>query len=134
MQILQHRGSLARRLAARAGVRAAQAARSSRPQSVEVMERIRKSTRTQGKRYERHRRSRCSPSRIPPNLDSHMRRPRHVTLVRRWFGPSDPNTQTLRAVERRGVTHDFPLALLVSEPIADLDVHRQNGNGRRIIV
>jgi len=58
--------------------------------------------------------------------------PRHVALGRWLGGPSNVRTQALRAVERRGVAHHLPLALLVREPIADLDVHRQHRDGRRV--
>jgi hypothetical protein len=33
-----------------------------------------------------------------------------------------PGPQTLRAVQRRGMAHHLPFALLIGESIADLDV------------
>jgi hypothetical protein len=75
-------------------------------QSVEVMERIRNSRRTQGRRYGRYLVSLVLTAWDPPNLDSH-------TLLRWWLRPSNPRAQTLRAVQRDRVAHHLPLALLV---------------------
>src|SRR5262245_9662309 len=53
-----------------------------------------------------------------------MRRPRHVALGCWRLRPANPRSQALRPVERPRLTHQLPLALSVSESVADLDLHR----------
>jgi hypothetical protein len=65
------------------------------------------------------------------DLDSHVSRPSHVALGRWLSRPAYPSAQILSAVERCRMTHDFPLVFFVRESIADLDLHRQDGDCRR---
>jgi hypothetical protein len=66
---------------------------------------------------------------VAPNIDSHMSRPGHVAFGLWQTGPLHPRPQTLAAVEGCWVGHHVPLESLVSESIADLDFHRQQGEG-----
>jgi hypothetical protein len=64
-------------------------------------------------------------SRAAPNIDSHMSQPGHVAFGLWQTGPLHPSPQALTAVESCGVSDHLPLESLVSEPIANLDLHRQ---------
>jgi hypothetical protein len=49
-----------------------------------------------------------------------------MSRSRLWqTGPLHPDPQALTAVQNCGVGHHLPPESLVSEPIADLDLHRQ---------
>ena len=108
----------------RAGAWASPPANAWCPQVFEVMERIKSRTRTHG------RRKGCLIQSLgaPPYVDSLMGRPRHVRFGL-WKSPAlYPRAQALAAVEGCRMRHDLPLEVVVGEPIADLNLHRQRGS------
>jgi hypothetical protein len=92
------------------------------PHVVDVMERIKSSRRTQGSRKG------CVIQSLgaPPYVDSHMGRPRHVPFGLWKSRASYPRAQALAAVEGCRMGHDLPLEVVVGEPIAYLNLHRQH--------
>jgi hypothetical protein len=64
----------------------------------------------------------------PPNLHLDVRRPDHLGLALGHSRTSDPRAQALAALEPRRMRQHFPLELAFGEPIAYLNLHRQQGD------
>jgi hypothetical protein len=88
------------------------------------MERIKSSTRTQGSKKA----ASFSRSRAPPDVDSHMGRPRHVPFGLWKSRALYPRAQAPAAVEGCRMRDYLPLEVVVGEAIAYLNLHRQHGS------